>query len=93
VHACLAREEQDDERGKEHHVSGQREENKEADSLQALAGSFSGMLPVVVPSPPASAGRTAIDRWLPSNSGFLSFNFRWGAAKGDGHGEASVSVR
>jgi hypothetical protein len=93
VHARLAREEEHYQRRKEHHVAGQRKEYKEADALEALTGPFSWVLPVVVTAATPSAGRSTIDWGLAANSGFFPFYFRWGAAKRDGHGEASVCVR
>jgi hypothetical protein len=52
------------------------------------------MLPVVVATAAPSAGRTAVNRGLTPNSRFFPFYFDGSAAaEGDGHGEASISVR
>jgi hypothetical protein len=92
MHARLARKEQHHQYGEEHHVPGQGKENKEPDALQAFAGPSARILPVVVASAATSTSRTTVDGRLASNSRFFAFYFRWGAAKGDGHGEASVVV-
>ncbi|HWG19033.1 MAG TPA: hypothetical protein VG225_00800 [Terracidiphilus sp.] len=93
VHARLARKEQHDQGCEEHHVAGQRKENKEPDPLQAFAWAFFGILPIIVSAAAPSARRPTIKGGLTANSGFFPFNFRWGAGEGDGHREASVCVR
>jgi hypothetical protein len=81
----LAREEQHHERGEKHHVSGQPEEHKKPDSMQALAWSAMLALPVVIASATPTTRRSPVYRGFSAYSGFFPFNFRWGSRKGNGH--------
>jgi hypothetical protein len=92
MHSRLPREEQHHQGGEKHHVAGQCEEDKEPDALEAFTRALVWILPVVIASSASSAGRATVNGGFAANSWFFPFNFRWGAAKRDGHGEASMMV-
>jgi hypothetical protein len=58
--ACLAREEERNQDGEEHHVAGQSREEKESDFVKQFARATAFMLPVVVAPTPTSACRSTV---------------------------------
>ena len=91
VRTRLSSEEKHNKHGKEHHVTGKAEENKEPDAMKQFARAPALIPPVVVTTSATAASRAPIDGRLAADSWFFPFRFRWGVRKGCGHAQSSVN--
>jgi hypothetical protein len=83
--AGLARKEECNKDGEEHHVASESRKQEEANFMKQFAWTAAIMLPIIVAATASTAGGPAIERRLAADSRFFPFRFRRGMRKGSGH--------
>src|ERR1035437_8199830 len=81
----LAREEEQDKRGKEEHVSRKGGKQEEPDAVREFEGAAALIFPLVVPAAATTAGRPPVHGRFAADSRLFPFRLRRGARKGRGH--------